>query len=242
MIKQIIPVVFIMLMMTSSVLIAQDAQKETLSPAAKTCHMHDCFARMKQAPKKGFHFSIEWTGIYGGPDNYINDGRFRQKYNLNLREKNGVHINAGYQFNPFLYLGGGVGAEYQDKGYGLETWAQSPYLYTRSLWILPIYGEIKGYLLKKPISPFLQLRIGYAPALYNVRDGFSTVLENTSYNNISIGVRIYSHLNITAGYLFMYQPISVLGYTNENGPHNWLILDGSHPYQHMATVSIAIGM
>jgi hypothetical protein len=203
---------------------------------------------MMVAPKKGFHHSLEWGGIYGGPRNQVTYRMFGHTFNQDMRDRDAIRMSAGYQFNPYLYVGGGVGAEFQYQAYsnrvvndvygGLFFTNQS---YTGSLVVVPIFAEVKGYLLKKPISPFLQLRMGYAPAIYSGEG--KHVVENASYNNISVGVRIYSHLSITAGYLFMYQPASVSGFdqTNNNNNNN-PIIDKSSPYQHRLSVGIAIGM
>jgi hypothetical protein len=245
--------VFIMLVVMSSSLFAQDAQKETpapttatTTPAGKSCNMGDHCKKMMVAPKKGFHHSIEWGGVYGGPRNQVTYRMFGHTFNSDMRDRDAIRMSAGYQFNPYLYVGGGVGAEFQYQAYTNQVWDANPIginpystqAYTGSLVVVPIFAEIKGYLLKKPISPFLQMRIGYAPAIYTGEG--KHIVENASYNNISVGVRIYSHLSITAGYLFMYQPTSVSGFdqTNNNNP----ILDKSNPYQHRFTVGIAIGM
>jgi hypothetical protein len=236
----------------STGLIAQDAPQGTAAPASdqpakKSCRMSDYCAKMKQAPKKGFHHSIEWGGIYGGPRNQVTYRMFGHTFNQDMRDRDAIRMNAGYQFNPYLYVGGGVGAEFQYQSFtnrmtlDVLPAAQPEYSttnYTGSLVLVPIYAEVKGYLLKKSISPLLQMRMGYAPVIY-VGEGQRTV-EHSYYENISVGVRIYSHLSITAGYLFMYQPTSVSGY--DETQHNSIILDKSNPYQHRFTVGIAIGM
>ena len=246
----------IMLTIGSSTIMAQDASKESPStpssqPTAsekKSCAAGACCMghMKKEAPKKGFHHSIEWGGVYGGPRNQVSYRMFGHTFNSDMRDRDALRVNLGYLINPYLYVGGGVGAEYQLKSYADRTYSDvlppipvySTVNYTGSLWVVPIYGEIKGYLLKKPISPLLEMRMGYAPVIY-VGEGQRTV-EHSYYENISVGVRIYSHLSITAGYLFMYQPTSVSGYDETN--HNRVILDNSSPYQHRFTLGVAIGM
>ena len=248
-----------LILILSSGLMAQDATKETPAPAdapaaapQKSCAMGACCMghMKKEAPKKGFHSSIEWGGIYGGPANQVSYRMFGHTINQDMRDRDAIRMNAGYQFNPYLYVGGGVGAEFQYQAYSNKVFADYPpgsqiiiaystASYTGSLVAVPIYGEIKGYLLKKPISPFLQLRVGYAPVIY-IGEG-QHIAENSSYNNISVGVRIYSRLSITAGYLFMYQPQSVSGYDETNN-HNAPLSGTASPYQHRFTVGIAVGM
>ena len=239
--------VFTLLMSTA--LLAQEVQKETpaptteqsTTPGPKCSHMSDYCKKMMTAPKKGFHHSIEWGGIYGGPANQVSYRMFGHTINADMRDRDAIRMNAGYQFNPYLYVGGGVGAEFQYQAYtnpspgGVDV----DYHYTGKFVAVPIYAEIKGYLLKKPIFPFLQLRVGYAPDIYVLGNNHPTTVENSSYNNISVGVRIYSHLSITAGYLFMYQPQSITGY---DLIMNRVIVDKSSPYQNRFTVGIAIGM
>ena len=94
----------VMLLLMSSSVIAQDAQKETPAPATdqsakKSCKMSDYCAKMKQAPKKGFHHSIEWGGVYGGPRNQVSYRMFGHTFNSDMRDRDAIRMNAGYQFN-----------------------------------------------------------------------------------------------------------------------------------------------
>jgi len=79
--------------------------------------------------------------------------------------------------------------------------------------------------------------VGYAPSIYS-GEGKHTV-ENSSYNNISIGVRIFSHVSVTAGYLFTYQPAFVIGY--DETQNNKIILEKASPYEHRLTVGVSVG-
>lgn len=240
------------LLIASSSLMAQDAQTpapaapDQTTPAKKSCHMADYCALMKKPPKKGFHHSIEWGGIYLGPRNQVSYQMFGHTVNTDMRDRNAIRMNAGYQFNPYLYVGGGMGVEFQYQSFinrsELPTMPPIPEYtttnYTGKLIMIPVYGEVKGYLLKKPVSPFLQLRVGYAPVIYAGEGQHNT--ENSSYNNISVGVNLFNHVSITAGYMFIYQPTSVSGYDETN--NNSRILSTSNPYQNRLTVGIAIGM
>ena len=230
-------------------LIAQDAKKETPAPATtakKTCTMGACCAAMMQPPKKGFHATIEWGGVYGGGSNNISYSMFGHTSNMDMRFRESLRIGAGYLFNPYLYVGAGAGAEFQYKAY-INTQLPDnrgvamPYVnpnYTGSLWVVPVYGEIRGYLLKGTISPFVQLRVGYAPTIY-IADGITTVMHS-SYNNLSVGVRVFKHINITAGYLLRYQPAAVVGYETLYGVHNRLLTNSSSPLEHRFTLSMGI--
>ena len=89
-------------LLLSSALMAQDVQKETPAPAieqsttpAKKCsHMSDYCKKMMTAPKKGFHHSIEWGGIYGGPVNNVSYRMFGHTITVSythLRPKEGLY-------------------------------------------------------------------------------------------------------------------------------------------------------
>jgi opacity protein-like surface antigen len=143
-------------LLLSSALMAQDVQKETPAPAdvasKKTCHsMADYCAKMKEPPKKGFHHSIEWGGIYGGPANNVSYRMFGHTINADMRDRDAIRMNAGYQFNPYLYVGGGVGAEFQYEAYAnrvladyppgsqiIALYSPSPASYTGSQVLIPI--------------------------------------------------------------------------------------------------------
>ena len=81
----------------------------------------------------------------------------------------------GYQFNPYLYVGGGVAANYY---FDAESFG------------LPFFAHVRGNILNNKISPYVDFRIGYSP-LEDVR-GF--------YMAPSIGCKIYS-FNVSLGYV-----------------------------------------
>jgi hypothetical protein len=235
----------ILVLTMSLAAVAQDAKTESPAPAdgaKKTCAMGGCMAMMKQAPKKGFHATIEWGGVYGGPRNDISYRMFGRTFNMNMTFREAVRVGAGYQLNDRLYLGGGAAAEFQYKAFTNKNFGLEPNTtnYTGSLWVVPIFAEIKGYLLKKPISPFLQWRVGYAPAIY-VAEG-QPIVEHSYYDNFSVGVRIYNHMSITAGYLFRYQPQSVTGFdkSGDLGASRTVMTDKSSPMEHRFTLGIVI--
>ena len=80
----------------------------------------------------------------------------------------------GYQFSPYYFGGIGVGVNYYDTQYGA--------------WSVPIYGDVKAYLLNNSITPFIDLKIGYT---LGDMEGF--------YLSPSMGCRIRTG-NITAFY------------------------------------------
>ena len=53
----------------------------------------------------------------------------------------------GYQFNPYLFVGGGAGVNYYSSG-------------SDDAGFIPIFADIRGYLLKGGISPYAEAKIG----------------------------------------------------------------------------------
>lgn len=61
----------------------------------------------------------------------------------------------GYQFNPYFFLGGGLGIqhmEYEESGLKLS--------FTEST--VPVFADVKVHLLKTRIAPFVEGRVGYS--------------------------------------------------------------------------------
>ena len=77
--------------------------------------------------------------------------------NLSNRGGAGVHYSMGHRFNRLL----GVGL-----GFGIETHDFDHY---RN--IMPVFVEARGFLLKKKITPYYALKVGYGFALKNVPNG-----------------------------------------------------------------------
>lgn len=188
------------------------------------------------APAKGFYASAEWIGQYGGTRNYVDRRHFGIHFIGNLLNRNALHFNLGYLFTPHIYAGGGAGIEYQDRGFGDYTGDPKLVLYVGALWVVPVYAELRGYFFNKPTTPFLQLRMGYAPSIYAAEKRFASY--NSSYNNFSIGVRINNHLSLSLGYLFMYQPAFLTGF--DRTQNNSMIVDRVHQYQHYCTVAVVL--
>lgn len=81
----------------------------------------------------------------------------------------------GWQFNPYLYVGAGVAANYY---------------FDAEVVGLPFFAHVRGNILNNSISPYVDFRIGYSP-LEDVQ-GF--------YMAPSIGCKIYS-FNVSLGYV-----------------------------------------
>lgn len=81
----------------------------------------------------------------------------------------------GYQFNPYLYVGAGVGVNYY---------------FDAEVVGLPIFAHVRGNILDNSISPYVDFRIGYSP-LKDVQG---------LYMAPSVGCKIYS-FNVSIGYV-----------------------------------------
>lgn len=67
----------------------------------------------------------------------------------------------GYDFNPHLFVGGGMGITYIQDAYYIYDWLG----YLDEV-MINIYAEIRGYLLRSAVSPYLGLKLG--PSFYTV--------------------------------------------------------------------------
>jgi hypothetical protein len=81
----------------------------------------------------------------------------------------------GFQFNPHLYVGAGIAANYYFNAEAIG---------------LPIFAHVRGNILNNSISPYVDFRIGYSP-LKEVQG---------LYMNPSIGCKIHS-FNVSMGYV-----------------------------------------
>ncbi len=102
-----------------------------------------------------------------------------------------INLAAGYQFNQFINVGGGIGMDIYDKEY------------------FPVYADFRGYILNKGVSPYYAFQLGYGFST----DIFNNVSINESYSggvmlHPSIGLRFASYKNtkfiMEAGYKFQY--------------------------------------
>ena len=98
----------------------------------------------------------------------------------------------GYQFNPHLYAGAGIGVNY----------------YTDAEVIgLPIFAHVRGNMLNNSISPYIDFRIGYSP-LKDVQG---------LYMAPSVGCKIHL-FNVSFGYVM--QEVKYEYYRDDSGSEN----------------------
>lgn len=86
-----------------------------------------------------------------------------------------ISTSHGYQFNPYLFVGAGVAANYY---------------FDAECFGLPIFAHVRGNILNNSISPYVDFKIGYSP-LEDVK-GF--------YMSPSVGCKIKS-FNVSLGYV-----------------------------------------
>ncbi len=91
-----------------------------------------------------------------------------------------VSTSHGYQFNPYFFVGAGIGVDYH---FDYETM------------FLPIFADLRGYFIDGRISPFIGVKIGYSPVdgtglYFNPSVGASFGISRELALNISIGYNL----------------------------------------------------
>lgn len=107
----------------------------------------------KEYDLKGSRFLVGfgyWAGGYKGPE---------------------LYFTYGYQFNRYLFAGGGTGIHYMTD---------------YSTVSIPVFADVRGYLLNGPIAPFVALRLGYK---FNTKEAPRHAKKGGFYCNPFIGVR-----------------------------------------------------
>ena len=139
-------------------------------------------------PVRTREYRFRESGIYN--ETYIN---VTQGYNswgwwtIGL----GIHHVAGYQFNRWIGAGLGMGYDGYDMDAGQH--------------IVPVYAEARGYLMKKNISPFYSVALGYGFASKGIRDDISKarggimVSPNIGYR---FGASNNANFTLSAGYKY----------------------------------------
>lgn len=102
-----------------------------------------------------------------------------------------INLAAGFQFNQYLSVGGGIGMDIYDKEY------------------FPVFADFRGYILDSRVSPYISFQAGYGIST----DIFNEFSSNLSFKggamlHPSIGLRFASYKNtkfiLEAGYKFQY--------------------------------------
>ena len=110
----------------------------------------------------------------------------------------------GYQFNPYFFLGAGIGVDYH---FDWETV------------FMPIFANARGYFINGKISPFVDAKIGYAPI-----DGYGVYFSPSI--GVSIGVSKKCAVNISIGYNMQQSEAYYFGYQGYSGYYEDILIHG----------------
>ena len=171
---------------------------------------------------KGGFFQIQFSGQYAG---------------------GGVRLMGGYKINQFAFIGAGLGFDGVSTGVNIHSLVGDPSPY--SALYFPFFIHYSGDILKKDITPFYELDLGYSIAAnsYNTNDDpsyYGGVGNNTSggpMGSAGFGVRIYAGrkfvFTVCADLGLQYARTEVYNYPGGNyGPptyyygHTTLLLPG----------------
>ncbi len=123
--------------------------------------------------------------------------------NFSFQGGAGVHHAMGYRFNRLLGVGLGTGIETHDFDFKRN--------------FIPVYAEVRGFLLPKKITPYYALKIGYGFALRDEING-------------TIAAKGGFHFSPEAGVRFGASEVSYylgLEYKLQNGSFTWNGFDWS---------------
>ena len=145
--------------------------------------------KYRNSVKRGFYSQLD-SKIHSGYHGFVDLGYTIGvgDYTFDRFELSSTH---GYQFNPYLFLGGGVGFHFMQK---YETPYMDIPLNSRDFMIdIPVYAETRITFINGNISPFISGRGGY----YFTHNG-------GIYLNASVGCRFAvstNHaINVFVGY------------------------------------------
>ncbi len=136
-------------------------------PVGKSGHgsMYNRFASSFTRPA-GYRGFVDFGGAIGTGD--LGDGVVS------------LSTSHGYQFNPYLFLGAGIGMEYHTN------WES---------FFVPVFADVRGYILPGRISPYVGLKVGYSfgdgSGLYlNPTVGASFMISKKFAMNLSLGYNL----------------------------------------------------
>ena len=110
-------------------------------------------------------------------------------------------FSIGYQFNPYFFLGAGIGVDYH---FDWETV------------FMPIFANARAYFIDGKISPFMDVKIGYSP----VDD--SGLFYFTPSVGVSFGTSKKCAVNLSIGYNLQRVMMYVYRYVPEYDHYNLL--------------------
>lgn len=128
-----------------------------------------------------------------------------------------VNTTQGYRFNPYFYLGGGLGFHYYHEPDEV---------------LMPLFADIRCNFTKGKIVPFASMRVGYS---FNLTDGVSRC---GAYFAPSAGVKFFAdkktNFFVSAGYTIQW-----IDGRSDIFDYYWLDDDS---YQNVGGVSIKVGI
>ncbi len=114
------------------------------------------------------------------------NGRTDGGYQLGL----GLHGVLGFQFSRWLGAGGGLGLD----GYSFED----------SEYVLPVFAEIRGYFLRRQVTPYYHLMAGYGFPLAGADQNIVRV-EGSPLLHPSLGMRFGADSKVNVVFEFGYR-------------------------------------
>ena len=129
-----------------------------------------------------------------------------------------VSTSHGYQFNPYLFMGAGLGLDYH-FGHGGSAF-------------IPIFIDIRGYFLNGRVTPFIGTKVGYSPF-----DGYGF------YFNPSLGVSfaIFGSFGMNVALGYNLQRASILSLNTVYNPYTGYY-DYDTATRTLGGVSIKLGL
>lgn len=82
-----------------------------------------------------------------------------------------INASLGYQFNPYIYVGGGVGGAY---------------FIDEEVFAIPIFANFRADFINNRISPFVDVKGGYSPA--DLKGGYASVSGGCRFNRFSVSM------------------------------------------------------
>lgn len=104
--------------------------------------------RRERKPSEPKPYAFRETGWYQNTSGF---------FNISILGGAGIHHAMGYRFNRFFGVGLGMGIETND--------------FTAFRKLLPVFAEVRGFLLPKKISPYYAIKVGYAFGLRDELNG-----------------------------------------------------------------------
>ena len=106
-----------------------------------------------------------------------------------------ISTTHGYQFNPYIFVGGGAGIHYYNDA--KET-------------LMPVFGEFRANFSDGPITPYVGVKLGYSAYL-----GSDEHIEGGAFFSPSVGVRfgVGGDMFLNFGFGYSLQQLGYEGYS-----------------------------